>query len=273
MYVCDGVCTHEYSCLQKPEKTLGLLALELQVVVSHPVWVMEARFQSYTRVVCTRHCWGTSPDAEKLELREMRAVRSVFTAMFSWSHFSNSITIYKRKTWNAYHFFSMLETEMKAQGPCPDLLSIVLTEHPEQSNLWRERLIWLTFPCPSPSLRKVKEGSQEETGGRNQSWASGRMLWLLCFPWLLYNQDHLYSGPKVGWALPNQSSIKEIFPKHMSSSYSDGGNSSLEVLSSQVTLACAKLTKMAFTDSDSNGSSLQDMGKDRSHGLGKPREY
>lgn len=86
MCVCDGVCAHEYNCVQKHEKALGLLELELQVVVSHLIWVLEARFQSYGRRVCTHNYWGISPDSEMLELREMHAVSFVIIGMFSWSH-------------------------------------------------------------------------------------------------------------------------------------------------------------------------------------------
>lgn len=67
------------------------------------------------------------------------------------------------------------------------------------------------------------------------------LLCLSCSLNLLFNLLPRVALPTVGWAF-SQQPLTSAMPTDLPTSYSDGGSSLVEVLSSQVTLICVKLT-------------------------------
>lgn len=62
VYVCVGVCKcmHECKCLPRPEEGVGSQELELQVVVSQPVWLLGTELWSSIRAACALKHGATS---------------------------------------------------------------------------------------------------------------------------------------------------------------------------------------------------------------------
>lgn len=52
-YVCVCICMHECKCLPRPDEGVGSLELEMEVVVSQPVWLLGTELWSSIRAGCT----------------------------------------------------------------------------------------------------------------------------------------------------------------------------------------------------------------------------
>lgn len=49
LYVCVGVCWHEYSGLSRPEESARSVELVFQTVVSHQIWVLGTKLRTFAR--------------------------------------------------------------------------------------------------------------------------------------------------------------------------------------------------------------------------------
>lgn len=126
------------------------------------------------------------------------------------------------------------------------MVSISVIKHRDQSKAWRKEFIWLVFPHPSPSLKKIRTGIYQ---GRN--WEAGtdadlgyRWCLLTCSLDLLslcFYRTHTtipWMVPlKMGWALHCQSLIRK-----MPCSRILWRRFSVEVPYFQITQVCVKVT-------------------------------
>lgn len=60
-YLCMCICAHLCECSQGPEEGISYLALELRVVMRHPVWVLGAGVWFSRIAVCVFNHWALTP--------------------------------------------------------------------------------------------------------------------------------------------------------------------------------------------------------------------
>lgn len=53
-------------CFQRPERVLDALKLDLQAIVSHPVWMLQTEPSPFTRAVLIPNYWAISPASKLL---------------------------------------------------------------------------------------------------------------------------------------------------------------------------------------------------------------
>lgn len=95
MCVCVGVWAHEYT-VQNLDGVLDLQELDLQAVVSYPIWVLGTKPGSSGRAIHVHKRWGMSPACDQMSFNYKALDKRTAFLDYNIVHFLKEFVIYLR---------------------------------------------------------------------------------------------------------------------------------------------------------------------------------